>query len=289
MAELELRKNATVKAVGALAIWAVAASVASELSAIAPFECLSIIFFLSYITTLCRLNVRSIFKPRKRFFVLGSVLMFCNQFFYLAAFHFAAPEKIELIYYTWPIMFFLLTPYFENKPLQYSYLAACLIGTFGVYVLLSQSLQFDGFNPNELLFPLICALSWALYIHLSKKERLLQPEAIGLFFGILFPIVLAVHLLFEPFVIPTLREAVLLLFMGVVIMGFSYSWWEEGIRFGKTKELTLLAFFNPVWSVAVLILLGKTEAKPELFYALGIILVATALPKIARRAKRVVE
>jgi len=108
------------------------------------------------------------------------------------------------------------------------------------------------------LFPVFSAFFWGLHNVLTKQYQIKRYDFMIFvyFFGGCLALIL--HLQFETFQSPGIKDVMFLFLLGTTSHFFAYLMWIEGIKRGDAKKLLSLGYFNPVLSVFLLAMFGYT-------------------------------
>ena len=188
--------------------------------------------------------------------------LFIHNVAYIFAFKNADAVQVDLINYLWPILVILFAPLvLQNKQFSIAHIIAASVSLYGVYNLFTNDnagtiSEIDKNSVYGYISAMCAAVSWACYTLISKKYNHKATD-IMLPFCIIGAIVsAAVHLIHEDTINITTLQFVIILFMSLTTHSLSYTLWGIGIRRGYFEVLNILSYFNPLFSVLILVVFG---------------------------------
>jgi len=217
-------------------------------------------------------------------YLVGGILLFVNQVSYLSLFRYVQPDIGELFYYIWPIVFSITLN--KGAVSRWRQGGIAMIGFLGLGILNGEALMavsLADFNWMACLCTVAAVSSWCLYLHRSSEAGDRPGEVVGLYSGVSALLALLAHGLFErgtPF--PTEAFPYVLL-AGLGSGGIAFFCWDTGIRRGNASLLATLAYFVPLISITILVLLGEATASVRLFFATLLVTAAALLSKAQER------
>jgi drug/metabolite transporter (DMT)-like permease len=274
----------------ALLIWSSAASVAYYLKAIPPFLLTAYINLFAF-----SFNFLFILASKKQLFSLKSdseltrppfkdltytlFLLASNQYFFLTAFKYSAPEEVDLIIYLWPVLVLTLSPLFlGKKEFSWVYSLCATLSFTAIAWFLSDEKPFLKELELGHLFAFSSAFTWALYTLWIKKRPSLNRIVTAWAFALTTLIFFTLHALCESPYPLVFQEFIYLLLYGFCIQGLAYNLWSCGLTFGSYRALSLLSYFNPLLSINFLIFFGFAKYSISLAVTCLIIFLSSLIP-----------
>ena len=250
--------TATVAGYSALLMWSCSGLFSTILRTLPIFEVLLITFFVSLVFTSSLITTQKSWHRVKQptlLWLIGMGAILGNDVLFLAAFHYAPAAEVDLISYLWPLIVALFTGLLPNESFSLRHILAALCGFCGLYYLLPILHHHDGlqlkFIPGYLC-AFADALIWGSYVLVSRYYKQTHPMTTGLYTGMLTPIVLVLHLCFEPTVWPNSQQWFCLIAVGLTTHSSAYILWDYGVKRGHFKILTLLTYTAPFISILLL-------------------------------------
>lgn len=282
-------KKNTYLGLSAVLIWSFAALAAVGLTAIPPFELMVFIFGIAFLVVIARYlkadDKKNFLNFSKMDLTIASTTLVINHLCYYLAFRYAPAAEVDLINYLWPTMLILLSSLLPNEKLCLSYLFAAAVCFWGLYILLCP--DFSKGVPEEYLigylFAFGAALSWTLYSLYTRYHHKNSPNCISFACGVSALFSLAVHLLFEDFVLPNGSEWAIIVLLGILEVGLAYYFWDRALKKGSVKILSLGSYSIPVLSVLILVCFGAAEFKYRMIIATFTISVSPLIPLMKRK------
>ena len=122
----------------------------------------------------------------------------------------------------------------------------------------------------------LAAVSWAFY-NIFTKNYDNPSQLMGFYAGIVAPFILGLHFLFESSVLPTLREFLYLLVIGVLSKSLAFQAWDFAVKNNRPIVMTNIAYFIPITSVIMLVIFGYAELTTQIVISCFLLFSATAL------------
>lgn len=290
-------------AIGALALlfWSLGAVLVVAIGQLPIFEIQSIIFFSSFLLSFFRISFNRrwhiITKVPMTMWIVGVMGIYFANLFFVSAFGFAPPEKVDLINYLWPIMVILLSPIILEDKLKGHHLAGVGIAFFGIFILLTDGNGLVGFEYQYWLGYLLSfcnAICWTLYVLVSKRYPQVPNEIIGCYAGVAAICSFVCHLIFESFVMPSIEQWSMLILLGLTGQGLAYLFWDHGIKKGYYKLLCALTYASPIISILLLVHFEFVEMSQYLINAtmlvtLGAFVTTTQFPQLVQRVPKLIS
>ena len=206
------QSKATLLGFGAIIMWGALALLTSFCGDIPPFQLTAITFFIAFIIGVVAF-IRSgcdysCLKQPAVVWLNGVLGLFGYHVLYFMAMQNAPSIQVSLINHLWPVLIVLLSSFLPGERLKWFHLLGVALGFAGIAVLLQGNGSFK-IDPRYILgyvFALSCAVIWALYSVISRKNKSAPTILIGAFCGITSVLSLICHLLFEKTVTPGMLE-----------------------------------------------------------------------------------
>ncbi|MCB1112977.1 MAG: EamA family transporter [Chlamydiales bacterium] len=283
----------TLAGFGALSLWALSALCACELEDIPTFQISGIVFtiaFLFHAVRLTRLDRwDSVMAQPRHVWLTGFAAVFVDQAAYVYSIKVIPPEQAEVIYYLWPILTLVFASVFFEEKRSFVPVISAFLGLAGIYILFTDGKGLGNINTENLygyLFAFLAALSWVVYSLYARYMSDIPIEMNGMWCGLAALCSYILHLLLEPTVVPTLYQMGILLFMGLGILSLSLFLWSHGMKQGNFNLLNVLSYLTPLFSVLILILIGKTHFRTSLIVACQLIILGGMLCYLIDWAKK---
>lgn len=270
----------------AILLWALNALLTVKLKRIPSFEIISIVFTISFVTSMIYVGSRGIWHKLKQppsVWITGILGLFLTNFGYITSFKLAPAAQVDLIFYLWPIMAVLISPLILKEPLSKQTLIGSSFGLLAVLLIVTGDEGHGNiFDINDAhlkgyAMAFFGATSWALYNVTSRRIKKAPVEVIGIFFGGGALLSCIAHMTTEDFVMPTLSESLNLGLMGLTTQGAAYFCWDYAVKRGNFKLLKTSAYAVPILSIGLLVVFGISTATIELAISTGLILFASVL------------
>lgn len=258
-------KTANLLALAAIALWASLAWLGMALSHVPPFLLTGIALLVGSLIALPlswkggRLDVSSWKMPWSSL-LLGVYGLFGFHFLLFIALRHAPPVQANLVNYLWPLGIVVMAPLFlPGVKLKAAHLLAALMGFAGACIAIlgsrstSEAAGFAwGYIPAA-----GSAFIWASYSLMTKRLALqgksFATAAIGLFGLASGLLSLICHMLLEPSVSLSGRDALLLLALGLGPLGAAFYLWDAALKRGDAGQIGILSYITPLASTALLL------------------------------------
>ncbi|MBX3585847.1 MAG: DMT family transporter [Ramlibacter sp.] len=251
--------KANLYALGAIALWAVLASLGVALRHVPPFLLTGIALLIGSLPS-WPLVAR---QPRlwaiaPGTLALGVYGLFGFHFLLFMALRIAPPVEANLVNYLWPLFIVVLAPLFlRGLRLHAAHVVAALLGFAGAAVAILGARQGDGGGWSwGYLLALGSALIWASYSLMTRRVAAFPTAAVGLFGLISGPLSLACHALLEPPATLAVRDWLLLAAMGLGPLGAAFYLWDRALKLGDARHIGILSYLTPLLSTALLMVVS---------------------------------
>ncbi|WP_404420923.1 DMT family transporter [Thalassospira australica] len=269
MTLLDPRTKATMIGGIAIVLWALLALLTTEVSAIPPFQLVSLCFSVAAIFSFIWIArggfaaFRALRQPVGAW-VLGVGGLFGYHFFYFVALANAPAVDASLIAYLWPLFIVLFSALLPGERLRWYHLAGAVLGFYGAAVLVTKGQLFD-FDPAYGAgygAAMICSILWSGYSVLNRRYRHVPVEAVCGFCAGAALLGFITHGLSEIWVTPDIWQSTAIIGLGLGPVGVAFFVWDYGTKRGDIQVLGVASYGAPLLSTILLIAFGKAEASP---------------------------
>ena len=249
----------------ALLLWSSSAYLSVALKKIPPFQLTAFTMtslFVIKVVQIVIFNKWSCLKQPWYIYVGGSLFFTGFNFLYYLAFKFAPAAEVDIINYLWPIMIIILSGALPDESFSGVHLLSAAIGFLSIWVL------FQGECSWRYIWGYIAAFSgalcWVAYNLLHRHYSDSSSAVIGIYGGVSAIFCSFLHFATETTVAPTTSQWVHMLLLGFIIVGFSYSLWDFGLKRGSIQTLSICSYFTPIVSILILVITGEASLTPSI-------------------------
>ena len=284
-------KKATLIGLCAILLWGMLALLTSYCNRIPAFELTAITFFVAFligaiyfVRTGC--DWSQLRQPID-VWVTGVVGLFGYHALYFAAMKSAPAIEVSLIAYLWPILIVVFSSFLPNEKLRWYHIAGTVVSFLGIVVLLAGNgaMKIAAGHSIGYLLALLCAVIWAGYSVISRKNRAVPMVMTGAYCGITALLSGICHFMFEQTIVPTTSEWLTALALGIGPVGASFFAWNYGMKHGNLKLLGTLSYLAPLISGALLVCFGRSNYSWRLLAA-GVLIMFGAMISVADKLVR---
>ena len=280
----QARRNATLRGVAAIGLWASLAVLTTTAAGIPPFQLLALTFGLAG-TLGCIWQLRpggnGAAALRQPLNAAGLAIggLFGYHALYFIAFSHAPAVNVNLVNYLWPLLivvFSALLPGVKVYPQQW---LATVLGLAGAALVITrgQSLAVETQHVIGYVAALGAALTWGMYSVLNRRFGNAASSAIAgscLAVGVLGALV---HLASETWVMPSPGQWTAILAMAMGPVGVAFWFWDQGTKHGDIVLLGLASYAAPFLSTLLLLVAGRARPHWTQGAALVLLLVGALL------------
>jgi drug/metabolite transporter (DMT)-like permease len=204
--------------------------------------------------------------------LVGAVGLLVSDILFVLALHHIPAAEANLILYLWPIMVVLLAGALGLAALHRHHVAALTLGLVGAAFVIGGSVVDLSWIGAALAAG--GGLAWAIFVvfRLWQGER--APDALGWGLAFSAALALALHLILEDWITPSLAALAGTLLVGAVPLALGNLAWDHGVRKGDRMLLATLAYATPL--VSALLLIAAGLAAPTLGLLAGAALIVAA-------------
>jgi drug/metabolite transporter (DMT)-like permease len=257
-----------------ITLWSSLALLSTLVPRIPPFELVGITLLIGSLPGLPRART---FTRDPRALALGVYGLFGYHFCLFLALRTAPAVEANLVNYLWPVLIVAFSPplrahHYAGAALAFA--GAALIATGGDFHALS-------IQPG-LLLALAAAVILASYSVLTRRLRALPSATVSQFCLLSGLLALATHAVLEPHVMPTAREAAVMVALGIGPMGAAFYCWDAALKRGDPRVIGALSYLTPMLSTACLVLIGGKAFTGVAAMAMILIVAGAALGMVRR-------
>lgn len=272
--------QANLYALGAIALWALLATLGVSLRHVPPFLLTGLALVIGSVPAW---PLARQWKVPARTVALGIYGLFGFHFLLFIALRHAPPVEANLVNYLWPLLIVVLAPVFlPGLALRPVHLAAGVAGFAGAAIaILGAGASAAGWSWGYLP-ALASAFIWASYSLWTRRVPAFPTAAVGLFGLVSGLLSLACHALLEPGVELAARDWVLIGAMGLGPLGAAFFLWDKALKIGDARHIGILSYITPLASTALLMAVSGRAFSWSIGAAAVLIIGAAALGTRAR-------
>jgi drug/metabolite transporter (DMT)-like permease len=218
-------------ALGAIALWALLATLGVALSHVPPF-----------LLTGAAL-------------VIGSMPAWPLWRQWRIALRHAPAVEANLVNYLWPLLIVVMAPLFlPGMRLRAVHVVAALAGFAGAGLAIAGGRELAGGWSWGYVAALGSAFIWASYSLGTRRVAHFPTAAIGLFGLVSGGLSLGCHWVLEPRVALSAQDWGLLALMGLGPLGAAFFLWDKALKTGDARRIGILSYLTPLASTVLLVL-----------------------------------
>ena len=239
-------------ALGAIALWALLATLGVALSHVPPF-----------LLTGAALVIGSVpawplwrqWRIPLRTLALGVYGLFGFHFLLFIALRHAPAVEANLVNYLWPLLIVVMAPLvLPGMTLRVVHVVAALAGFAGAGLAIAGGRELAGGWSWGYLAALGSAFIWASYSLGTRRVAHFPTAAIGLFGLVSGGLSLLSHWALEPRVVLSAQDWGLLALMGLGPLGAAFFLWDKALKTGDARRIGILSYLTPLASTVLLVL-----------------------------------
>ena len=272
MKRFDRQTRATLIGFVAILLWGMLALLTSYCGEIPPFQLTAMTFFLAFLAgtaAFVRSGAKlSILCQPPAVWLNGILGLFSYHALYFMALQNAPTVEASLINYLWPVLIVLFSSLMPGEKLRWFHILGVALGFLGVIQLLLSggAFQLQARYGLGYLLAFACAVIWALYSVISRRQKAAPTLLIGAYCGVTALLSLLCHLLFEKTVMPAPSAWLPIILLGFGPVGLAFFAWDYGVKQGNIKLLGALSYMAPLLSSLLLILFGRAP------FSVGVVL-----------------
>lgn len=268
-------RRAALLALGAIALWASLATLATRLAQVPPFALVGVALTLGGLVGLRREGLRA---ARPAVLLLGVYGLFAYHLCLFLALRLAPPVEANLVNYLWPLLIVVLSPLLvPGATLRVRHVVGALSGFAGAALLVTGGrLAIPNHGGGGFALAALAAVIWSTYSLLTKRLGHVPTSAVAVSCLVSGALALGCHALLEPRWWPAAADLPALLFVGLGPMGAAFYLWDRALKDGDPRTIGTLAYLTPLLSTLLLGASGAGMVTP-LAVGAGALIVGGAL------------
>ncbi|MDE2419233.1 MAG: DMT family transporter [Burkholderiales bacterium] len=284
--------QATLYALGAIALWVTLASLGVALRQVPPFLLTGVALLVGSTLALpFVVRDRQQWNIPARTLLLGVYGLFGYHFLLFIALRLAPPVEANLVNYLWPLLMVVLSPLLlRNVQLRGMHVVAALLGFAGAAVAIlganasaTGTLAVSGTWSWGYLPALGSALIWASYSLWTQRVPAFPTAAVGLFGLVSGVLSLLCHWALEPQVMLSGQDWLLLVLMGLGPLGAAFFLWDKALKLGDARQIGILSYITPLASTSLLMVVSGRAFSWSIALSAAMIMTAALLGTRARQ------
>jgi drug/metabolite transporter (DMT)-like permease len=184
-----------------------------------------------------------------------------------------------LTFSTFPVFVTFMEPYFFNERLQRSDVIVALVAVSGVALVIPR-FEFANQIMQGVLWGIASGFTFAVLSILNRRFAWHYSSLVIAFYQDLVAAVVLLPLVFVYDIRWTLKDIMLLVFLGVVCTGFAHSLFIRGMALIKAQTASVVACLEPVYGIIVAAFLLNEIPDMRVITGGGVILGAAAYASI---------
>jgi len=272
--------NATLLALGAIALWATLASLGVALAHVPPFLLTGLALVIGSVPAW---PLARQWRAPASTLALGVYGLFGFHFLLFIALRHAPPVEANLVNYLWPLFIVVLAPVFlPGLRLRPVHVAAALAGFAGAALAILGGRNVEGGFAWGYLPALASAFIWASYSLLTQRVARFPTAVVGLFGLVSGALALLCHLAFEPAVALSGRDWLLIVATGLGPLGAAFYLWDAALKRGDARRIGILSYLTPLASTLLLVVTSGRALTPWIAVA-AVLIVGAAIAGVRAR------
>ncbi len=262
-------------ALGAIALWAVLASLGVALKHVPPFLLTGLALVIGSVPAW---PLARQWKVPPRTLALGIYGLFGFHFLLFIALRLAPPVEANLVNYLWPLFIVVLAPVLlPGLRWKAVHVGAALVGFAGAGVAILGGGGASGTWSWGYLPALGSAFIWASYSLWTRRVEPFPTAAIGLFGLVSGVLSLVCHAALEPRVALSGQDLMLIAVMGLGPLGAAFFLWDKALKAGDPRKIGILSYLTPLASTALLMVVSGREFSASIGLAAALIIGAAVV------------
>lgn len=272
---------ANLYALGAIALWALLASLGVSLRHVPPFLLTGLALLIGSVLALpFVVRDKSQWRIPASTLALGVYGLFGFHFLLFIALRLAPPVEANLVNYLWPLLMVVLAPLLlKGVQLRALHVIAAVLGFAGAAVAIlgaSSGTTSPGWSWGYLP-ALASAFIWASYSLLTQRVPPFSTAAVGLFGLVSGLLSLLCHWALEPQTSLSAHDWLLVAVMGLGPLGAAFFLWDKALKLGDARQIGILSYITPLASTALLMVVSSKPLSWSIGLAAAMIIGAALL------------
>lgn len=254
------RARATWIGIAAIGLWSCLALLTLTTRELPAFQVLAITFAMGGASIMFWPSGQSRWQQPLPAFLLTIVALFGYHALYFFAFRMAPAVEVNLINYLWPLLIVVFAALLPDTQINRWQILGAMMGLAGAMLMIARSgTSGSAVHWHGYATAFAAALVWALYSVLNRRFQSVPSSTVGVCCLVVAVLAGLVHAGFESWVMPSSRQWLMLVLMGLGPMGMAFLLWDHGTKHGDLGVLGTLAYAAPVLSTLLLLASGQAE------------------------------
>ncbi len=281
---------ATLAGCAAVLLWSTLALLAAGATRLPPLQLLALTFAVASIVGLAWAALRHVnlwreARAHRGALLLTTAALGSYHFFYFIALANAPVVDASLIAYLWPLLIVVFAGAFGGARVTRWHLAGVALGLAGAWLVIAARGPLALSSRYALGYgaALACAFVWSAYSVANRRHAGAPTALVALACCAVALLALIAHALLETTALPSSREWLAILLLGIGPVGAAFFLWDHGTKRGNLPLLGALSYAAPVLSTALLVAFGDATGSWQLAASCVLVAGGAALATYADR------